>query len=59
MYPRSTVRILYPKTSVEIRTHERDSYKKGTALDRTVVFRGNLYHFIDCVAPSQKEMTIL
>ena len=52
--------ILYLKTSIEIKTHETDSYKKkGTALDRTVVFRGNFYHFIDLVAPSQKEMTIL
>jgi len=53
------VGILYLKTSVEIKTLETDSYKKGTGLDRTVVFRGSLYHFIDCVAPSQKEMTVL
>jgi hypothetical protein len=51
--------ILYLKTSVEIKTCETDSYKNGTTLDRTVVFRGSLYHFIDCAAPSQKEMTIL
>ena len=47
------------KTSVEIKTHETDSFKKGTPLDRTVFLEAMFIISLTVLSPSQKEMAIL